>query len=206
MDAITIFTKNYYPLHERWLNTLPVGFTPLVFEFITNETVFGFRTKSWYDAIEFKLISVLNTLNLKPDDEIILVSDSDIYFIKNDDTLITLAKQTFIKNEHLDLWIMQENNTKNRVNTGFYFIKNSASVRSFLESAIRSCQEYLPYADQSFFNKNLNLLNIEFIPNKYVIWATNIFNKNYSIFHHAVYTGNVEQKLRQQNFIISQFI
>jgi hypothetical protein len=204
MDAITVFTKNFYPLHERWLNTLPVGLNPLAFEFETNETKFGFRTKSWYDAIEFKLTSALNILRLRPNDEIILVSDSDIYFIKNDDTLITLATQTFIENEHLDLWIMKENN-RNGVNTGLFFIKNSELIRSFLTSAIENNPKHLPYADQSFFNENLNLLNFKFIPNKYVIWATNIFEKNSSIFHHAVCTSNVEEKLRQQNFIISQF-
>jgi hypothetical protein len=202
MDAVTVFTENYLPLYSKWKDTLPEGFTPVSCKLETNETKFGFKSNSWYDAIQFKLISVLNILSQKKDGEIILLSDSDILFFKKDKTLINLATKHFNENSDLDLWISREN-TINEVNTGFYFIKNNNKTRNFISNGIKKCKE-LDLGDQTYFNQELNkYLKWDYIPNIYTIWSTQIYDKNNAIFHHATCAYNVEQKLDQQKTILS---
>jgi hypothetical protein len=202
MDAITIYTDNYVQLYSMWIKTLPQGFNPISFKLETNKTEFGFRTESWYDAIEFQLISVLNVLNNKNHNEIILVSDSDIFFIKKDHTLINLVTNHFNQNPDLDIWISREN-TSNHVNTGFYFLKNNQKTKNFISNGLKVCKQ-LNLADQAYFNNELNrYLKWNFIPNEYAIWATEIYDKNNAIFHHATCAYNVEQKLNQQKTILS---
>lgn len=202
MDAITVYSENYIKLYEKWINTLPEGFDPIVLKFETNKKEFGFRSDSWYDAIYFQLISVLRILENKPNDEVILVSDIDILFIRKDSTLINLVNEKFNNNPDLEMWISRED-LSNHVNTGFYFLKNNYKTKKFIIDCIKTCRQ-LPLADQTYFNINLNAnLNWDYIPNDYAIWATKIYNKDLALFYHAVQTYNVEQKLHQQETVLS---
>ena len=63
----------------------------------------------------------------------------------------------------------------------------------------------MPFGDQSIINNLKNKINYGFIPNDYVIFATTIFNKNKSIFHHAVCCRDVDDKIIQINQIKSEF-
>jgi hypothetical protein len=216
MDVITIYTDNYKPLYEKWLNTLPLGFNPIVFNLkVDKNDEFGFRRKTWYKAIDFKLKCIYRILKQKSPNEIILFSDVDIFFIKKDKTLFNLAVEKFNEDPLLDIWISREG-IKNDVNTGFYFLRNNNKTSIFILNAIKSYHHGLPFADQTYFNNNLNTFHLyntkicrkqylkwDFIPNKYTIWGTQIYDKNNSIFHHATCTFNLEQKIIQQEQILN---
>jgi hypothetical protein len=59
----------------------------------------------------------------------------------------------------------------------------------------------MPLGDQSIINNLKYKINYGFIPNDYVIFGTNIFNNNKSLFHHAVCCDNVIAKIVQINKI-----
>lgn len=64
----------------------------------------------------------------------------------------------------------------------------------------------MPDGDQTIINKLKSKINYGFIPNEYVVWSTKIYNRNKSLFHHAVCAGNVNDKIEQINRIKSELI
>lgn len=59
----------------------------------------------------------------------------------------------------------------------------------------------MPFGDQSIINKLKSKINYGFIPNDYVVFGTKIFNRNKSLFHHAVCCKDVDDKIIQINLI-----
>lgn len=203
MYAIAVYTENFEPLYSRWLQTLPEGFSPVVKKFDLTSTVFGFRTPSWYDSIEFKLNTAVEFLEGLQDGEVALVSDVDVIFLRTGRELLDVAEARFVSKPELDIWIMKEGPTP-EVNAGFYFVRNSKKVRDFLKDSISSCRLHESNADQDFFNRNLSSRLVwEHIPEIYSAWGGYITDINTAIFHHAVCCPGLAEKINLQNLVIN---
>jgi len=94
--------------------------------------------------------------------------------------------------------------TSNDVNSGFFIIKNNDSISNIIEFFVKVVQimdstdkNQMPLGDQSIINKLKHEINYGFIPNDYVVFGTNIFNINKSLFHHAVCCRDVDDKIMQ---------
>ena len=59
----------------------------------------------------------------------------------------------------------------------------------------------MPLGDQSIINGLKYKLNYGYIPNDYVIFGDAIYNKNKSLFHHAVGCKDVDDKIKKINKI-----
>jgi hypothetical protein len=59
----------------------------------------------------------------------------------------------------------------------------------------------MPLGDQSIINNLKSKINYGFIPNDYVVFGTNIYNRNKSLFHHAIACRDVYDKIIQINKI-----
>lgn len=204
MYAIAVYTENFEPLYSRWLRTLPEGFSPVVKKFDPASTVFGFKTSSWYDSIEFKLNTAVEFLEGLQDREVVLISDIDVIFLRTGRELLDVAEARFVSKPDLDIWIMKEGPTSD-VNAGFYFVRNSEKVRTFLKEAISFCHLHESLADQDFFNRNISgRLIWEHIPEIYSAWGGYIADINTAIFHHAVCCPGLAEKINLQNLVINK--
>jgi hypothetical protein len=171
-------------------------------------SVSGFQTDLWYYCVKNKIIHLKNILNKNrfSDYKYFIFSDCDvIYLNKNSNEWNNL--ENFIDNSENDIFFMREN-TSEDVNSGFFIIKNNNNIESInvffsevLEIFNRSKKEEIPLGDQSIINNIKHKINYGFIPNDYVIFGTTIYNKNKSLFHHAVCCVNVDEKIEQINFI-----
>lgn len=200
--AISAFSENIRPLYERWAKTLPASFTPVVKIIEIPNDGYGFCKDSWYEAIEKKIQHFVDTLTAQPDGTMCLCCDVDIFFTKQDDTLARYLVEE-LNSKGLDIIFMRECRTVS-VNGGFYFVRNSPKVREELTKAMLHCRKRTKYADQDFFNsKEFRSGGIKwgYVDNALVAWGTAIFNANKTLFHHAVCTTNMTDKLEQQNKI-----
>lgn len=200
IPALVVYTDNYVPLLRRWTSSLPEGFRAVPRRLALAAPTFGFRTQSWYDAIRLKLEYFVEYLSTAPEGQLVMCSDADIYFVRQTDDLARAARRAFDDDPGLDLWIMQEN-TRPEVNGGFYFVRNSPRVRTFLRDAAAFTTLKSPYADQEFFNADTTLRR-QFIPNRYVAWGMEVFDRGECLLHHAVCCATVDQKIDQQDRVL----
>ncbi len=174
----------------------------------------GFQTDLWYCCVKNKinhLINVLNTYETLTDTQYFIFTDCDIYYIKKNINEWNNL-ENFIINENNDIFFMRENRT-NDVNSGFFIIKNNKNIKNIINFFIEVQETFdktekkdMPYGDQSIVNNLKNKINYGFIPNDYVIFGETIFNKEKSLFHHAVCCRNVDDKILQINKIKNKFI
>ena len=205
MKTVSIYDKTFEPLYKRWSATLPQGFEEVSFTYTPAFKERGFQTKSWYECIDFQYTTFLNVLNGISSGELAVLSDIDILFLKQDDSLYKLIKTSFDTNSCLDILIMEEQYYK-VPNTGFYCVRNSDKVRTFLTEANEYCKLRENLSDQTFFQNFMKQrLNFNFIDSKYVIFGEKIWNEQYSLIHHAVCTKGLEEKIKQQDKILNYF-
>lgn len=200
IPALVVYTDNYVPLLRRWSASLPAGFRAAPRRLPIDAPSFGFRTQSWYDAIRLKLEYFADFLTDEPEGQLVMCSDADVYFVRQTDDLARAAQQAFEDAPGLDMWIMQEN-TRQEVNGGFYFVRNSPRVRQFLREAAASTALKTPFADQEFFNADTTLTK-QFIPNRFVAWGMEVFDRGQCLLHHAVCCATVDQKIDQQDRVL----
>ena len=117
--------------------------------------------------------------------------------------------ENYIINENKDIYFMREN-ISNDINSGFFIIRNNDNIKKINNFFIEVLQTIditdkpnMPLGDQSIINNLKYKINYGFIPNDYVIYGTNIFNNNKSLFHHAVCSNDVLDKIVQINKIKS---
>jgi hypothetical protein len=199
--ALTVWTDNYQPLFDRWKSTLPSGFEPFAAKIVSTNDGVGFGTEHWFDCIKRKIAFFIGFLEDWPEGRIVLCSDADIMFVSPAGDLASLVERAFARRA-LDVWIMRENASK-MVNGGFYFVRNSARVRAFLALARDSCDERLPFGDQTFINAELGRhLTWDYIPTHFVAWGNHVFDPRRCLFHHAVCASFVDLKTKQQENIL----
>jgi len=168
----------------------------------------GFRTKIWYYSVTNKIKHLIDTLiNNKTDGiEYFIFTDCDvIFFSKNINEWLNL--EYFIKENDKDIFFMREN-ISNDVNSGFFIIKNNSNIYdiiNFFNKVYYELQntriEEMRLGDQTIINNLKNEINYDYIPNEYTIFGENIFDKNKSLFHHAVCCMDTDDKIKQINVI-----
>lgn len=169
------------------------------FSLITNKT--GFQTESWYFCIVEKL-KWASSFEDGGNFDYVIVSDCDIqFFSKNNWKKI----YNFIDSREELIFFMREGQEENKMNGGFYIMKGSYyhNYSNFIKKMLKDGDLYNDHGDQTYFNNNINLFNYCFLPDKYYVWGWMHENKNKNdvLFHHAVVDTNVNDKLKQINYI-----
>ena len=173
----------------------------------------GFQTDLWYYCVRNKikhLINVLNNYDSLNDIQYFIFTDCDIIYIKqNINEWYNLRK--YIVNQNKDIYFMREN-VSDDINSGFFIIKNNSNIKNIINFFIEVLHTFditekkdMPFGDQSIINKLKYKINYGFIPNEYVIFGTTIYNKDKSLFHHAVCCTDIDDKIVQINKIKSAF-
>ena len=173
----------------------------------------GFQTDLWYYCVRNKinhLINVLKNYDGLNNIKYFIFTDCDIIYIKkNINEWYNL--ENYIQNENKDIHFMREHSSDD-VNSGFFIIKNNDNITSIINFFIEVLQTIdttekvkMPFGDQSIINNLKNKINYGFIPNDYVVFGSNIFNINKSLFHHAVCCRDVDDKIKQINQIKMAF-
>lgn len=209
-------TPNYSNLTQIFLNSLNlVGIQNIKHliekpnEEITKEA--GFQTDLWYFCVRNKIEYLINVLTencINNYYDFFIFSDCDIYFYtKNKSEWYVLEKM--INNSKNDIFFMREEDS-NDVNSGFFIIKNNESIQNlinFFKEVIQimdqTAKNNMPFGDQSIINLLKDKIKYDYIPNEFVVFGSKIYNKNKTLFHHAVGCKNVEEKIVQINYIKS---
>tara|TARA_Y100000591_G_C21820135_1_gene693177 strand:- start:578 stop:1375 length:798 start_codon:yes stop_codon:yes gene_type:complete len=211
-------TPNYEPLTKIFLKSLSDINIKCINHFIDSPlksfTETGFQTTLWHLCVRNKiehLINVLSNYERLHNTKYFIFSDCDIIYIKKNAHEWYNLERYIIQNNSKDIFFMREN-TSNQVNTGFFIIKNNENIQdiiSFFKGVVEildnSNKEDIPFGDQSIINDKLSNINYGVIPNDYVVWGSQIYNKEKSLFHHAVCATDVNDKILQINDIKSHF-
>jgi len=79
------------------------------------------------------------------------------------------------------------------------------SIINFFDKIVNIFDNYdrknIPLGDQSIINMFKHEINYDFIPNEFVVFGKDIYNKNKSLIHHATYCTYNYQKIDQINII-----
>ena len=213
-------THNYSKLTNLCLNSLHDINVNNINHMTDNTTIMfentGFQTELWYYCVRNKinhLINIIKNYDGLKNIQYFIFTDCDIIYIKkNINEWYNL--ENYIQNENKDIHFMREN-TSNNVNSGFFIIKNNNNITNIINFFVEVLQTIdtidtnkkikMPLGDQTIINKLKNKINYGFIPNDYVIFGTNIYNINKSLFHHAVCCKDVDNKIIQINKIKLKF-
>jgi hypothetical protein len=170
----------------------------------------GFMTDLFHYCIIHKVEHLINSLKINKDKyEYYISLDLDIWFLKSNFNEWNNLKY-LIDNNSNDIFFMRESN-QNEANGGFFIIKNKNlnKIIDFLSDIYKTLlikkKHELPMLEQQLINENKHKIKYDYIPNDYVIWGQNIYNKNKSLFHHAVCCKDVDEKIIQINLIKSKF-
>jgi SAM-dependent methyltransferase len=206
-------TPNYSKLTNIFLESLNSISVKNISHLIDNpKNVFnntGFQTDLWYYCVRSKinhLISVLNNHDTLSDIKYFIFTDCDVIYIKNNiNEWYNLEKD--IINDDKDIYFMREFSTSD-VNSGFFIIKNNSNLKNIinfftevLEIFDKTEKKNMPLGDQTIINNLKTKINYGHISNDYTVFGTTIYNKNRSLFHHAIYCIDVEDKIEQVNKI-----
>jgi len=172
----------------------------------------GFQSNLWFYCVSEKIKHLLNVLKTeKTSQEYFIFSDCDIHFIRRNKICWKELEHHIntIDPDH-DIYFMRNNDLLQiELNTGFFIIKNSSksilNCIKFLET-VSEIMEWaphheIPYGDQTVINHIRHQINYGYIPNDYVVFGTTIFNKEKALFHHAVMTNDITDKIEQINLI-----
>ena len=166
----------------------------------------GFMTDLFYYCIIQKVKNVIDKLyENKNKYEYYISSDCDIWFFKNKDHFWNELEDYIVNNDYA-LTFMREDRTE-LINGGFFIISNKYLNNSIIflervyELLLNTPRHEIPFLEQTIINNIKNEINFGFIPNEYVIWGNVIYNKEKSLFHHAVCCNDTEDKITQINEI-----
>ena len=184
---------------------MPDGFVPIVKVIEIANDGYGFSSGSWYDAISRKIQHFIDTLESQPEGGICVCCDVDILFTRKSKDLADYLRAE-IANKDLDMLFMRED-TGECVNGGFYCVRNSEPVRNALKQAMLFCEKRTSFADQDYFNGIFKQSGVkwDYIDIAIVAWGWRVYDSRRTLFHHAVCSRNLDDKLRQQQEICRQF-
>ena len=172
----------------------------------------GFQSDLWFYCVSEKIKHLLNVLKTeKTLQNYFIFSDCDIHFIRrNKDFWIELENHINIDDPDHDIYFMHDIDLlQTELNSGFFIIKNSSKSLSncikFFETVSEimgwAPRHEIPYGDQTVINHIKHQINYGYIPNEYVVYGTTIYNKEKALFHHAVMTNDITDKIEQINLI-----
>jgi hypothetical protein len=209
---ISYSTPNYSKLTEVFLNSLKNLGNIDINHLIDNPPenllkVEGFQTDLWYYCVFNKIKHLINVLKnhlMHPNKKYFIFCDCDIWFIRNNFNEWKNLEKNII-DENNDIFFMREQ-VSDDINSGFFIIKNNNRIENVINFFVNvlnvinnSDRQDMPFGDQTIINNLKTQLNYGFISNDYVIYGPYIFNKSRSLFHHAVFCSNIEEKLIQIN-------
>lgn len=164
----------------------------------------GFQSDWWYLCVTNKLYHLIDILNnrAKYTCDYFIFSDCDIWFPeKNKHEWNNL--QSYIDNSGHDIYFMRQYKF-NKINSGLFIIKNNENIphianffRKVVKEIAQTPKADMPFGDQSIVQKYIRRLNYSYIPIEYVIFGTNVYNKQKSLFHHAISCSDVDDKVKQ---------
>ena len=203
IPVLTVWSNNYKVLYDRMENTLPKSFKLLSKKIDIIDDGYGFGKKSFYQAIEKKILYIVEYLRSEKEGKVVLASDSDIFFTRDTDELYKIGLDMC---KTCSMVFMREGR-QSQVNGGFYFIRNSKEIQDFLKKAADSVIGNIRHsggdADQLFFNEELPRAPFKwaYFPPSKMIWGWELVHAQEALFHHAVCCGTVSEKIAQQNII-----
>ena len=129
MKIVSVYSKSFARLRDEWfLATLPKDMEPILLECpVDSIPNVGFRSPSYYKAIDFKLLSICDMIRNHPG-EVICFSDIDVQFFGS----FRLAIMEAI--EGCDVVGMRES-AEGGMNGGFYAIRCAPHVEALWEEA-----------------------------------------------------------------------
>ena len=210
-------TPNYSKLTNLCLNSLhDINVTNINHMLDDTTNLFektGFQTDLWYHCVRNKinhLIHVLQEYDGLTNVKYFIFTDCDIIYLKqNVNEWYNLEK--YIENEDKDIYFMREH-TSDEINSGLFIIKNNDNIKNIIDFFMEVLQTFdttakdqMYFGDQSIINNLKKKINYGFIPNDYVVFGTFIFNRNKSLFHHAVCCMDVDDKIIQIDKIKESF-
>jgi len=173
-----------------------------------NFNSFGFGTPSWYEAGIQKLDFITKNLNTLKQRELLVFNDLDIQYLN---PMNIFKVFSFMEDKKLDFCGIMEHDSNDyyeHYNGGYYILRNTSSVIKFIDSIKEELKVNKPtFADQDILNDFIHRANINhgFMPREFFINGPHAPVTQEAIMHHAIYAGNVHDKIIQIKRIYSEY-
>jgi len=187
----------YHKSIKKHLNNFEICLCKLDFK---NFDSFGFGTPSWYEAGIQKLDFITKNLNKLRPRELLVFNDLDIQYLN---PMNIFKVFTFIEDRKLDFCGIMEHDSLNyykHYNGGYYILRNTPSIIKFIDSIKEELKVNKPtFADQDILNDFIHKadINHDFMPEEFFINGPHAPITQEAIMHHAIYAGNVQDKMTQ---------
>lgn len=201
-DFVAYTTKNYQPLTDIWYNTLsevPLN-KRIHLKVDDDEFYYSQGNDAYYECITRKII---NLKNFEPGEntEFIVSSDCDIQFFKDGDWEGLLQ---FIRKSKRKILFMRDCCIPPYVNGGFYIIKKEyfQEYKKFIDGMLKKNLSDYRYGDQCYINENLEDLDWDYIPEKYIVGEVKYDSKydpSKLCAHHAIMLTDWEKNAQLMN-------
>lgn len=175
---------------------------------LKNFNSFGFGTDSWYESGIQKLDFIVKNLNLLNPRELLVFNDLDIQYL-NPMNLFRIFN--FIEDKKMDFCGIMEHNVQEyfeHYNGGYYILRNTPNIVKLINSVKDELKVNRPtFADQDILNDFIHNANVNhgFMPREFFINGPHAPITQEAIFHHAIYAGNVHDKLTQLKRIYIEY-
>jgi Nucleotide-diphospho-sugar transferase len=160
----------------------------------------AYNSSSWQLGVTAKLGWALDHMATLPADAPFILSDVDIQFF---DGFRTAELLSLLEAHGVDVLFQKEHlkDESVEVNTGFYVARNRAWFRDLLQQAGELCAGLEVKNDQVAINELLEPRDLGtrwgFLPPAYYARSHGFPPRRGIVLHHANFSGNVDEKLRQ---------
>ena len=200
MHVLVTTSANYQPVFNIFQDSIKHSSVELhiVNLDLSQYTDISFQSDGWYDALRQKIKYVIEFMKYNRDIEYFIVSDADIQYFSPGRLRELLVSA---RDRELDFYGMRESGWET-YNGGFYVISNNDKCRNLLEEVATELMHQKPaFGDQTLindilFNGNKYKIRHDFIPAELYLWGDGCPTQT-AIFHHAVCTSTVDDKIRQ---------
>jgi hypothetical protein len=191
-SAHEILYRNYF------LPTLPAGFEVRVRDLGRNASDGSYMSEEWQNAMLGKISHALDFCRESPEDSLFIVSDVDVQFFP------PFGEDQFRRDFsalHCEMAFQKERLREGdrEANCGFYAARNTPAVRALLQKALENLQADSVRNEQSAVNDLLgrDLVRWNFLPPRYYGRTHGFPPPRDIVLHHASWTFNIPQKIRQ---------
>lgn len=200
--VVVTYSDNYKLLYDNFVNSaqpLALDIIPYKIEFGA-DTDYGYNSTAFSEACYAKLENVLKFLT-ESKAPIVISSDIDVQLFPNSESLAELLLASTSKD--LDWFGSAESSLgpwNRRFNGGFFIVKNTQKMRSFIEAVLKLIKGRRIMNDQTVVNQLIfdTSYNIkyDFISEDFIKFGDMpIRNKDKLLLHHAVQAGSLDEKV-----------
>ena len=199
--VVVTYSDNYKLLYDNFVSSaqpLALDIIPYKIDFGAN-TDYGYFSSTFFTACYSKIENLLKFLN-ESKAPTVIQSDIDIQFFPNNKSLTDLLFAFTSKN--LDWLGSTESARTNRLfNVGFFIIKNTQKMRSFISDVLRLLKGRKIQCDQSVINQLIFDINYDikydFISEDFIKFGLRpIKNRDKLLLHHAVQVSGLDKKIK----------